>query len=78
MIEKKRVSITGRLLFPLKEGRRAVIVRGGDYIHTSLVVEILESKPDHVLFETMNSVYRVTTEPVPNVSVMPDSLRMCA
>lgn len=78
MNRKKTVIVTGHLLFPLKEGHRAVIVRGGDYIHTSLVVEILETKPDHVLFETMNSIYRVQTEPVPIKAALPESLAMCA
>lgn len=78
MITKKRVAVSGKLLFPLKEGDRAVIVRGGDFIHTSRVVEILEIETDHVLFETMNSVYRVALSPVPIKAALPTPLAMCA
>lgn len=78
MIMKKQIDVSGRLIFPLREGQRAVIVRSGDYIHTSRVVEILEIETDHVLFETMNSVYRVSLIPVPIKATLPTPLAMCA
>lgn len=78
MTAKKQIAVNGRLLFPLKEGDRAVIVRGGDFIHTSRVVEILETETDHVLFETMNSVYWVALAPVPIKATLPTTLAMCA
>ncbi|RAQ28679.1 Uncharacterised protein [uncultured Ruminococcus sp.] len=75
---KKRISLSGRLLFPLKEGQCAVIQRGGDVIRTSRVVEILEVTDISVRFETMNTVYLVSTAPVPSVAAAPMELRMCA
>lgn len=78
MIIKKRIDVCGKLLFPLKEGDKAVIVRGGDFIHTSRVVEILEIEADHVIFETMNSVYRVALAPFPIKAALPTPLAMCA
>lgn len=43
---KKVVAISGSILFPLKEGYKAVICSGGNIIHTSLVVEIIEQTPE--------------------------------
>lgn len=62
---KKIVSIEGNLVFPLQVGRRALIRMNGDFIRTSLVVEILVSRADYACFETMNSVYKVNLSPVP-------------
>ena len=74
---KKTVHISGYLLFPLSEGKRAVIQRGGDCICTSCVVEILEQREDYACFETMNSVYCVSAPaPIPVQSAVP--LKMCA
>lgn len=74
---KKIVHISGNLMFPLAEGRCAVIRRGGDIIYTSRVVEILEQREDYALFETMNSVYSVSSlVPVPAQNAV--SLKMCA
>lgn len=78
MNAKKQIVVSGKLLFPLKEGERAVIVHGGDFIHTSRVVEILEIETDHVRFETMNSVYRVDLESVPIKAALSTPLAMCA
>lgn len=38
---KKEVSINGRIVFPLEEGYRAVILTDNRLIYTSLVVEII-------------------------------------
>lgn len=73
---KKCIYITGQLLYPLKEGQRAVIKHGGDFIRTSKVVDILEVTLDYVRFETMNTVYQVSTSPIKN-EVQP-VLPMCA
>lgn len=62
---KKTVCIDGTVAFPLEVGRRAVIRRGGDFVFTSLVVEIREQRADYVCFETLNSVYQVSLAPVP-------------
>lgn len=73
---KKRIYISGQLLYPLKEGQRAVIKHGGDFIRTSKVVDILEVTLDYVRFETMNTVYQVSTSPVK--SEVHKVLPMCA
>ena len=75
---KKVMHISGRLLFPLKVGNRAVILHGGDCIYTSRVVEILEESEGIACFETMNSVYRVSLVPVPASAALPEELAMCA
>ena len=66
---KKIVSIEGNLVFPLQVGRRALIRLNGDFIRTSLVVEILVSRADYACFETMNSVYKVSLSPIPAEAV---------
>jgi hypothetical protein len=67
---KKTICVDGSLVFPLQVGTRAVIHRGGDYIFTSLVVEIHEEQADFVCFETMKLVYQVSPAPVPVENVM--------
>lgn len=52
---KKEVSINGRIVFPLEEGYRAVILTDNRLIYTSLVVEIMEERTDYACFETLNS-----------------------
>lgn len=75
---KKEVNISGKVVFPLQEGSRAVIVRGGDFIYTSPVVEIREERADFVCFETMNSIYRVCLQPVSIRAAISPFLKMCA
>ena len=75
---KKVVNVDGSLAFPLQLGRRAVIRRGGDFIFTSLVVEIREDRADVACFETMNSVYRVSLAPAPMEAAIPCSLMRVA
>ena len=75
---KKYVSLSGRLLSPLKEGQCAIIQRGGDIIRTSRVVEILKVTDVFVQFETMNTVYQVSIAPVPGAAAALHALRMCA
>ena len=55
-----------------------MIQRGGGVIRTSRVVEILEVTDISVRFETMNTVYLVSTAPVPGAAAAPLELRMCA
>lgn len=75
---KKEVNISGRIVFPLQEGSKAVISANGTFIYTSPVVEILEEKTDCVRFETMNSVYKVCLRPVSIRAAIPPFLKMCA
>lgn len=75
---KKNVIISGSIIFPLKEGQKAVIRSGNSIIHTSLVVEIKEQTPEFAHFETMNSVYQVALVPLPIEAALPKSLEMCA
>ena len=75
---KKIVSLEGRLVFPLQVGRRALIRLNGDFIRTSLVVEVLVDRRDYACFETMNSVYKVILAPVPAEAISPLSLMRAA
>lgn len=75
---KKEVSINGRIVFPLEEGCRAVILTDNRLIYTSLVVEIIEERTDYACFETLNSVYKVRLQPVPARVTLPTFLKMCA
>jgi len=78
MNTKKDIYVTGVLASPLEEGARALIRRGGDFIHTSRVVEVREVAADRVCFETMNSVYHVSLVPLPFSASLPKELAMCA
>ena len=75
---KKIISISGKVVFPLREGARAIIAYGGDYIYTSRVVEIFEVSADFAHFETMNSIYRVALVPNPVTAAIPEIYAKCA
>ena len=75
---KKTVCISGKVVFPLREGTRGVIAYGGDFIYTSRVVEIFEVSEYFAHFETMNSIYRVALVPHPVTAAMPESYAKCA
>ena len=75
---KKIISISGKVVFPLREGARAIIAYGGDFIYTSRVVEIFEVSDDFVHFETMNSIYRVARVPNPVTAAIPEIYAKCA
>ena len=75
---KKTISITGQVVFPLREGSRAIIAYGGDFIYTSRVVDIIEVSEDFAHFETMNSIYKVTFVPSPITPETPCNLLNCA
>ena len=75
---KKNISISGKVVFPLREGARAIIAYGGDFIHTSRVVEIFEASEDFAHFETMNSIYRVALVPNPVTAAIPEVYAKCA
>ena len=75
---KKIISISGKVVFPLREGKRAIISYGGDFIYTSRVVEIFEVSDDFAHFETMNSIYRVALVPNPVRAAIPEVYAKCA
>ena len=75
---KKIICISGKVVFPLREGASAVISYGGDFIYTSRVVEIFEVSEDLAHFETMNSIYRVALVPHPVTAPIPDIYAKCA
>ncbi len=75
---KKIISISGKVVFPLREGARAIIAYGGDFIYTSRVVEIFEVRDNFAHFETMNSIYRVALVPNPVTAAIPEIYVKCA
>ncbi len=75
---KKTVSISGQVVFPLREGVKAVIACSGGFIRTSRVVEIFEVSDDMAHFETMNSIYRVALVPQPVTAAMSEVYAKCA
>ena len=75
---KKIISISGKVVFPLREGARAIIAYGGDFIYTSRVVEIFEVSEDFAHFETMNSIYRVALVPNPVTAAIQEGYAKCA
>ncbi len=66
---KKTISLSGRVVMPLKEGSRAIIAYGGDFIYTSRVVNIIEVGKETAHFETMNIIYKVSL--IPHSALLP-------
>ena len=75
---KKEIHLSGRMALPPEEGERAIISVGGSFIYTSPVVEIIEERADYVCFETMNSLYKVSLQPVPVHARILSFLNLCA
>lgn len=70
--------ITGSLLGSLEAGKCAVIRRGGDFIRTSLVVEVFTHTPEYACFETIHAIYKVSLATLPSEAALPGLLRMVA
>ncbi len=70
--------VTGRLMIPLQVGSRAIIRSGGDFIYTSLVVDILKYTADYACFETMHAIYKVSLGSVPAESPVALNLKVVA
>lgn len=75
---KKTIHLSGRVMLPLKAGKRATIFYAGDYIFTSRVVEIIEISEYYVHFETMNSIYKVSLIPQTTTAPLPTEYAKCA
>ena len=57
---KRFITVTGTLTSILKPGLPAVYLYQGNLIRTSAVQAILEAAPNHVRFETENSIYTIS------------------
>lgn len=62
--EKKRVFLNGEVMLPLVVNQRAMIHSKKGWVHTSAVVSVKEISRRFVVFETLNSIYCVSPEPV--------------
>ena len=71
MNEKKFATVSGTLLFPLRIGGRAVILRDGGYIRTSKVTAIHSVQPGDIRFETENTYYRLLPAPLEQTADCP-------
>lgn len=63
---KRLISVTGTLTSILRPGLPAVYLYHGNLIRTSIVEAILEAAPNHVRFETENSIYTISFFNQPN------------
>ena len=75
---KSTIRISGRLVFPVKEGARAVILYGGELIRTSRVIKILEQSEYMAYFETERYVYKVSLVPHANAVQVRKEYAKCA
>lgn len=66
---KQHISITGTLASKLLPGHPAVYLYNGTLIRTNAVEAILEMAPDHVEFETNDSIYTISSYKLPNSGV---------
>lgn len=66
---KHRISITGTLASKLILGRPAVYLYNGTLIRTNAVETILEMTPDHVEFETNDSIYSISSYKLPGSGI---------
>jgi hypothetical protein len=76
--KKKIVSLNGAVMMPLKTKEKAIIYFDGGKIKTSLVVSIIAVSKNLIVFETLDSIYRVIPEFVPEIIVMDATIPVCA
>lgn len=57
---KREIMVVGTLLSILRPGLPVMYDYMGSTVRTSNVVQILEASPNHVIFETENSTYRIS------------------
>lgn len=58
--QKRFITVTGTIISILKPGLPAIYLYQGNLIRTSAVQAILEAAPNHVRFETENSIYTIS------------------
>ena len=63
---KKQICITGILAGILRPGIPALYLYRGELIRTSTVQAILEAAPAHVRFETLNTIYTIAFDTLPD------------
>lgn len=63
---KKQICITGILTGILRPGTPALYLYRGELIRTSTVQAILEAAPDYVRFETLNTIYTIAFDTLPD------------
>ena len=78
MNEKKHSTLSGRLMFPLCVGCRAIILHDGGYTHTSKVVAIHSVQPGNIRFETENTHYRLLPATTSQTAEFHPALSMAA
>lgn len=76
--EKSIIRISGRPVFPVRKGARAVILYGGELIRTSRVIKVLEQSEYLACFETEKYVYEVSLVPQTNVEQIRKEYAKCA
>lgn len=57
--EKKAITVTGKLLYPIHVGSPAFIQESDGYRRTSTVCAVLSDTPQITVIETRNSVYSI-------------------
>ena len=76
--DKSTIRISGRLVFPIREGARAIILYGGELIRTARVTKVFEQSEYIAHFETERYVYRVSLVPHANVAQTKKEYAKCA
>lgn len=66
---KRSIIVTGTLANVLTPGMPALYLYQGNLIRTSAVKAILEAAPNHVRFETQNSIYTLSFYQEPDAGV---------
>ncbi len=75
---KQTIHISGKVIFPLKEGTRAIIAYSGKLIQTKPVQKIYEISENTACFETENTIYRVSLISKAVVLQIPKTYAKCA
>ena len=68
---KRTENLTGSLVYPIRIGRKAIIVHNGRLRHTATVIKLLESTCEQIRFETEDAHYCIvlTEYPLGNAAV---------
>ncbi len=75
---KKNQKLHGNLIRPIKIGKPAVFSSENVIYRTSAVTILHEHTKDYIDFETENTHYQISIQPIPQTAITPFPIRLVA
>lgn len=72
---KEFKSMRGKLMRPISVGKSAVFSSEGLIYHTSVVIALHKRTKHHIHFETQDTHYHLSLQPIPQEKIIPLPIR---